>query len=128
MIVKYKRLYPVGPYLNEEIGFEIELDTPDPIKEVEYLKNLCDEAHKKLNPHLYVDGQSLMPLNESHPSMQPKESRIDILIKEIQECSQISELNQYGREVGLVVYEKEANENAASRAAYDLKMMELTKK
>ncbi len=69
MIVKYRRLYPYAPYLNEEIGFEITIpDDGDPIAEVETLKSLCDEAHKKLNPNFapltdFNTGQPEAPID-----------------------------------------------------------------
>ena len=56
MIVKYRRLYPYAPYLNEEIGFERSI--PDESTDEEMieaaikLKEVSDKAHLRMNPDL----------------------------------------------------------------------------
>jgi hypothetical protein len=51
MKVFYQRAYPIGPFMQEKIGFEMEIpDDGDPVAEVSTLKELCDKAHKEINP------------------------------------------------------------------------------
>lgn len=56
MIVKYRRLYPYAPYLNEEIGYERSIPddaTEDQmIEAVVKLKEVADKAHRKINPDI----------------------------------------------------------------------------
>lgn len=94
MIVKYRRLYPYAPYLNEEIGFEVSIpDDGDPIAEVETLKELCDKAHKKLNPES-------LPTQTDYNTGQPREiqvEKIEIgdLPTQIQSCKELKVLESY---------------------------------
>ena len=57
MIVKYSKKFPYAPYLNEDIGFEIELDDTEgkPLPEaiqvtLGFLKEMAEKFHKDNNP------------------------------------------------------------------------------
>lgn len=51
MIVKYSKKFPYAPYLNEDIGFEIEIpDDGDPLMELASLKEMAEKFHKDNNP------------------------------------------------------------------------------
>ena len=105
MILKYRRLYPIGPYLNEEIGFEIEIDDKQPdgneaaiFFSLTELKKLCDEAHKKLNPHLgetsMAQYQSFAP--ERIPEQQvDKRTNVEFMIDDIAACADLKILDTY---------------------------------
>lgn len=69
MKISYQRSYPIGPFLQERIGFETEEDLDihgDPqmiMDDVARMKELCDEAHKRLNPNLPSDYSDV----QGHP-------------------------------------------------------------
>lgn len=98
MIVKYRRLYNIGPYLNEEIGFET--NSPDGlshdayIMQVEALKELADKAHKKINPEL---APSLHDYNTGQPEIVQveKETAIGDLETQIRSVTDKKVLDSY---------------------------------
>lgn len=74
MKVFYQRTYSIAPYLTERIGFEMEtehfpfMDSQIAIDQVKHLKELCDKAHKELNPNLEeMKGTHVVPV-QSEPS------------------------------------------------------------
>ena len=71
MIVTYKRKYPIGSFLNEDIGFEYEIpDLGNPIEAIQMLKEMADKAHELLNPGLSVQvDYSAIP---GHPMSTPE--------------------------------------------------------
>lgn len=104
MIVKYRRLYSTGPYLNEEIGFEISIpDHGDPIAEVQTLKELCDKAHEQLNPGLedktdigvYENHVARTQLPETRIHKESQELRVANMIADIQSCQDLKVLETY---------------------------------
>ena len=57
MKVILHKLFPYAPYLNEYIGFEMDVaDDCDPLVEVETLRRLAEESHRGRYPHLYPNG------------------------------------------------------------------------
>ena len=57
MKVILHKLFPYAPYLNEYIGFEMDVaDDCDPLVEVETLRRLAEESHRDRYPHLYPNG------------------------------------------------------------------------
>lgn len=85
MKISYQRMYNVGLYLNERIGFEIEApDECDPIAELQTLKELSDKAHKELNPDLEeMQGTTIRPAEETIDK--EKEAEIDKAFQETKE-------------------------------------------
>jgi hypothetical protein len=84
MIVKYSKKFPYAPYLNEDIGFEIELEDTEgkPLPQaiqvtLGFLKEMAEKFHKDNNPQLTdaqivewkTDFQAPAPLQ----SIDPKE-------------------------------------------------------
>ena len=71
MIVTYKRKYPIGSFLNEDIGFEYEIpDLGNPIEAIKMLKEMADKAHELLNPGLSIQvDYSTIP---GHPMSTPE--------------------------------------------------------
>ena len=62
MIVKYSKKFPYAPYLNEDIGFEIELDDTEgkPLPEaiqvtLGFLKEMAEKFHKDNCPQTEVN-------------------------------------------------------------------------
>lgn len=113
--VKYEKLFPTGAYLNEKIGFEAELgshggfangvdssqgyiDIPDdPIKGIEYLRQLTEQSHKAKYPHLYIDNQPIN-IEQSEPDEKPP-SKEQGLIQVIQLCTTTAALERFRKEV-----------------------------
>ena len=70
MIVKYSKKFPYAPYLNEDIGFEMDLGvgasdrSEETIMEsLKYLKSLAERFHKENNPQL-TDDLPMVGLHE----------------------------------------------------------------
>jgi len=84
MKVSYTRSYPIGAFLQEKIGFEIEVpdDCENPIMEVHVLKDFCDKAHKELNPGLdiAVDYSAIPghPMNVQEPEKEAEDRNVAI--------------------------------------------------
>ena len=118
MKVFYQRTYSIGPYLTERIGFEIEIDTPDPVAEVEFLKTMCDEAHKRMNPGLEVttDYSTIPghPMSEEKTDLSPE----DALIETIGYCT---------TEKFLMGFKKQVDNSGSERvrAAFEKKLKSL---
>ena len=54
--VSYSKLYSLGMYMNERIGFEAEIDdTEDKLSALAKLKSLSETFHKQSNPGLYIE-------------------------------------------------------------------------
>lgn len=128
MIVKYRRLYPIGPYLNEEIGFETSIsDDGDAMAELETLRSLCDDAHKKLNPGLELSINSeYSHLLQNHPSI--PETQVERTPKDKAIDAQIITINSYSDKAKLETFFKSMVERANEprlTEAYELKLKSL---
>lgn len=70
--VTYTKTFPIGPYLNEKIGIEIELQQIEPgiwetpQEALSKAKNIIEEWHKENNPHL---DHSIKPLSRPDESL-----------------------------------------------------------
>jgi len=96
MKVFYQRTYSIAPYLTERIGFEIEApdDCQDPAAEVATLKELCDKAHKELNPNLEeMKGTHVVPVQEKEDN--PDQALIDT----INYCTNTRSVEMFKKEV-----------------------------
>lgn len=82
MIVKYSKKFPYAPFLNEDIGFETEVNATifDGDEELillalRKLKSIAEKFHKENNPGLYVEDK--VPIYNENPdwsSPVPKQS------------------------------------------------------
>jgi hypothetical protein len=135
MKVFYQRAYPIGPFMQEKIGFEIDTEVdslqPDgskvsPIEAVQILKGLCDAAHKEVNPGLEITTDySTIP---GHPmAEEPVDKRIAAIIEDLNACTEIDATNPLGVQIGLISYKHAAEANPEIKAAFDLKMRQLKK-
>ena len=100
MIVKYRRLYPYAPYLNEEIGYERSI--PDDSTEEEMieatsrLKEVADKCHEKFCPHQVPISEAIQGvLPEVQVEKHPVHNRIDELVADINSCTDIKVLESY---------------------------------
>lgn len=97
MIVKYRRLYPYAPYLNEEIGYEKSIpdDSTDEqmIEAAIKLKEIADKAHQRINP------EPLPTQTDYHsgptPEIQVEKIEIGDLPTQIQSCKELKVLDSY---------------------------------
>lgn len=120
MKVFYQRTYSIAPYLTERIGFEVDTEIDslmpdgkkiDPTTAVQSLKELCDKAHKELNPNLEeMKGTHVVPVQE-------KETKIG-MIEAINDCTTLDVLKTFS----LL-----SKSNPENKAAYDKKYLELSK-
>lgn len=97
MKITYQRAYSIGPFLQEKIGFEIEIpDDGDAMDEIQTLKDLADHAHGQLNPHLIDNSQpveSVITHSNSIPTTQVEKSPIDSHIEAINGCTSLKSLD-----------------------------------
>lgn len=110
--VSYQRLYPIGSYLNERIGFEASLEEGEsPEEAIEKLRILADHSHKPLQEgedSFEVDKQSvknyvsaiqpidMREMEESPiPKNAPEEERIKKLIGMMSTCKDKKSLETY---------------------------------
>ena len=57
--VTYARTFPTGPYMNEKIGLEADIDgsVESVSASLAILKEMAEDFHKKSNPHLYQEQE-----------------------------------------------------------------------
>lgn len=129
MIVKYSKKFPYAPYLNEDIGFEMEVDV-DPnisaevvLDSLSLLKSIAEKFHKDNNPQLtdannydfYRSGGSqtaeynpqtgILKLNEPIPSLDRKAiERLEILIDDATTTEELNGYEEEAKRLGLYEY------------------------
>lgn len=95
MIVKYQGLFPTGPYLNEDIGFDISI--PDESTEEEMieavlrLKRIATKAHEKANPLSDSSGEASVTLG-SNKTINLAHERLK---EKIDDCTSQKELMEF---------------------------------
>lgn len=129
--IKYERQFPIGPYLQERIGFEAELGSvplPTPVEgmfpvrnetpeeAIAQLRQLCENIHKEKYPHLYIDNQPITI--EQVPDVQVGKPVVGDIFDQMASCTEIKVLESYKLMV---------KGFPDRQAAYDLKMDELKK-
>lgn len=109
MIVKYSKKFPYAPYLNEDIGFEQEVDInaltqPDAVLDaLGKLKAIAEKFHKDNNPQLQYQSEVIPQGNQ--PLQSIDRNAIDRLEKLIDDAGTIMELRIYAdqaEKLGLV--------------------------
>lgn len=94
--ISYQKTFPLGPYLNERVGIEIEVEEGDALEEVFlFAKNqVNDWGHKKIEeerpPHVeyglsYGGGAEVFPLEEEAPPKQPAKIKADSAVRKTYE-------------------------------------------
>lgn len=72
--VSYSKLFTLGMYMNERIGFEAEIDdTEDELAALDKLKSLAETFHKQSNPGLYIDTVVSLDTTPASKEQQKKE-------------------------------------------------------
>jgi hypothetical protein len=109
MKITYQRAYSIGPFLQEKIGFEVDVDFNFLIEDDKVqltllqLKNRCDKAHKELNPGLYITNTQTGEVSTGYDQPQPipevqiekPAASIESTITDIQNCKDLAELDTY---------------------------------
>lgn len=67
--ISYQRAFPIGPFLQEKIGFDadidIEIEDGEAIKKAAaLLKAAAEEVHKANNPQLYEESVRQVPIEK----------------------------------------------------------------
>jgi hypothetical protein len=75
--VQYGKTYSLGNYCSERIDLEATLDERDlECDVIGFLKDKCDEIHKKNNPHLYQEEPIIKTTQPIEQTVTPKDDRI----------------------------------------------------
>lgn len=86
--VTYSQLFPIGQYLNERVGVEIELTAGEnPMEALETAKQLTIEFNKKNSPQ--PEEEKVIQSNRE------KEAEKNRLLELMNDCKTPSELKQY---------------------------------
>ena len=106
--VSYKRVFPIGSFQTEAIGFEAEItehlgsgsdggtvrhaviETPQFV--IEKLRQLAEDCHKEKYPHYYQDNGHAQP-KVNQPSQEEK--TIEQMIEDMKGCRTVDELKSY---------------------------------
>lgn len=126
MIVKYSKKFPYAPYLNEDIGFEMELDDGtgtgpiDPerlMSALSFLKGVAERFHKENNPEFVATDFNT---GEQFPQVIEEKQidrRIGVLAEDILSSPDLKTLESYK----LIVKAK-----PELQTAYDQRLKELS--
>lgn len=89
--ISYQKVFPLGMYINERIGLEIQLDDgEDATIALSKAKAMVESFHIENNKGLYVEVNQ-----EAIPIQKPEEIRIGLLIQDIESCKDIKTLESY---------------------------------
>jgi len=137
--------FPTGSFQNQKLGIEIVLEENDFLAENDTpfyeprnsdivikkafaeAKKMVNDAFKAMNPEISEDqfrGSTMMPLNESHPSVRPiPEVQVDKTAN--REDSIINELNKSKTEEELFSYRFVKEHHPRIKTAFFAKLAEL---
>jgi hypothetical protein len=82
--INYQKVFPLGQYINEKLGVEIQLDEGDDFDEVMLkAKDMIEKFHIQSNPQLYTQNKNLSALadymmdkpHKEEPSIQLEDDR-----------------------------------------------------
>lgn len=112
MKVILHKLFPYAPYLNEYIGFEMEVaekvDGSDMeevgLEATKRLRKLAEQSHRDRYPNLYEKGnesliQSFAPPIQQQEKTPTKDERIQSFIATINMCTTLRFLNNFKKRV-----------------------------
>lgn len=132
--IYFEELFPTGMYANQRLGIEISISPEDSILQAyKYAKAEVNESFKAINPEAIVKEAAtgrLVSVDDALDGVIPVQqvvkfdiqAEVENTIAEIEKCT---EIDGYG---GLLSFRLPAAQNAAVKAAYDLKMIQLTNK
>lgn len=136
--VNYQKVFPLGQYINERIGVEIQVD-PDE-SEVEALrqaKRIVEQFHKDNNPQLYTetpsnslhwDVLSIQQITKTENSdyldiKTPPKPKPHSTIEAINTCTNLKTLQEFD-----LIVKNMSNKYPEIKEAYDNKLKELSNK
>ena len=97
-MISYQKLFPLGIYINERIGIEMQLDDGDsPEVALAKAKEIVHKFHKDSNPEL-ADSQPSIPSPELPIAQVQKDSKEEAtqrMINEINACANKKTLETY---------------------------------
>lgn len=129
--VNYQKVFPLGQYINERIGVEIQVD-PDE-SEVDALreaKRIVEQFHKDNNPQLYTETPIVDYTNfsvnnvDSAPDMEqktPPKTQPHSTIEAINSCTTLKVLQEFD-----LIVQNMGKKYPEIQEAYDNKLKELT--
>jgi hypothetical protein len=95
--INYQKVFPLGQYINERLGIEIEVsELDDPLEVYKEAKRIIEEAHRAMNPQLEyesIPSTTQPPIPEQKP--QPEERRIGNIVEDINSCENLKVLETY---------------------------------
>lgn len=121
--IAFEQLFPTGVYANQRFRAEGTLQEGDDI--VECYKKLAGEVDRSFAAmHPEIVWSEIKPQSNEN---EPVDKRIAAIIEDINQCTEIYSTGSFGVEIGLIAYEDAANSNPVIKAAYDLRLKQLTK-
>lgn len=121
--IAFEQLFPTGVYANQRFRAEGTLQEGDDI--VECYKKLAGEVDRSfaaMHPEIVWSE-----INPQPTENEPVDKRIASLIEDINSCEVIDDKNSFGVQYGLIAFEKLAESHPELKAAYDLRLKQLTK-
>lgn len=114
--ISYQKLFPLGAFINEKIGVEMQLDEGDnPLQVLNEAKKLVEKYHIDTNPQMYIDDapqiSTSLPIEEVQPL-----TKVASLIQQINSCEEMKVLESYKFIV---------KNDTALQKAYDKKLKQL---
>lgn len=117
--ISYQKSFVIGPYLQEKIGVEIDLNENDDLDEAFITaKRMTETWHKENNPGLYIENTITDEVSIPQNQTQLRDT-VQYIIEDIQSCTDIKVLESYS----LI-----AKSSPKVKEAYDNKYQELQNK
>lgn len=119
----YEMSSPYGLKTWEKIGIDADMEDGDtPIECSKHLREQVNAIHSETLTQLDLYRGTVV---REIPTI---DTTIEGIIEDINGCTSIDETNSLNVQTGLLAYEQVASTNPEIKAAYDLKMIQLTKK
>jgi hypothetical protein len=114
----------------KKFGAEAELsERESPEEAMETLRALIgkklDDAHQQVQYDSVISDDVTTNLQMANRKPDPKQDRVQQLIRDINACTAVDERNSFGVQVGLISFSGMASTNPDLQTAYDNKLQEL---
>jgi hypothetical protein len=128
--INYQKLFPIGAYMNERMGVEIQVGEGESAEEaLKMAKWMVEKFHIDNNPHLYEGGNTSTiykylgtdKKDVGESVAETPEEKISSLASSLAFCKTVDELKSYR----LVVYSKQGTPEL--QTLYETKYRELKK-
>lgn len=111
--INYQKVFPLGQFVNERLGVEVEIsESENPIEVYKEVKKIIEDAHRAMNPQLEYDVVAASTDQPPH-----EERRIGNIIDDINSCENLKVLE---------TYKFIAKQKPEFQEAYDEKFRELS--